>query len=206
MSRAHLTRVIQDAQGNLRMNAVVRVFDDATTTLTTEPLFAAESGTATVPNPYNVTTGIIDCWTAAPKRFRIGVKVGDEPEVLFEGVDALSPDTTAASTQPTFGTAVQPVGTTSSPGTSPDAVRVDHVHQSPGFGTNVQAVGTTSTPGVSPAMARVDHVHQGAAATGTAVGTASNPYPADGIHIADTNGVVWRVTVDITGHLNTQQP
>lgn len=92
MSRSHLIRVIQDAQGNLRLAAQIRVFDDQTITLTNEPLYAAETGTATLASTHNVVNGTVDFWTAGPKRFRIGIKVGDEPEIIFEGVDSLSPD------------------------------------------------------------------------------------------------------------------
>lgn len=96
MARAHLSRVIQDAQGNLRPNAVVRVFDDLSNTLTEEPLFAAETGNATLANTFTVANGVVDFWTISAKRFRLGIKVGDEPEVVFEGVDSLSPDISGA--------------------------------------------------------------------------------------------------------------
>lgn len=98
MPRAHLYRPIQDTQGNLRLQATVRVFDDASTDLTSEPLFTSEVGTSTVPHVFTTNTGIIDFYTDTPKRFRIGVRVGDEPEVLFDGVDTLDPSSSAAST------------------------------------------------------------------------------------------------------------
>lgn len=90
MRRAHLYRPIQDGLGNLRTGAQVRVFDVDSTTLTSIPLFASDIGTATIPHVFVATNGVIEFYTDEPERFRLGVKVGDEPEILFENVDCLS--------------------------------------------------------------------------------------------------------------------
>jgi hypothetical protein len=89
--RAHLNRPILDDQGNLRLSATVRVLDAGTINLTATPLFVADTGTATKASTFTVSNGIIDIYTDAPSRFRIGIKVGDEPEVFFEDVDVLEP-------------------------------------------------------------------------------------------------------------------
>lgn len=91
MARSHLYRPIQDAQGNLRLNATVRVFDVGLGTLTSVPLYSSSVGTATLPAVFTAANGIIDLYTDEPQRFRIGIKVGDEPEVLFDNVDVLEP-------------------------------------------------------------------------------------------------------------------
>lgn len=91
MARSHLYRPIQDAQGNLRRNAIVRVFDAGLGTLTSVPLYASNVGNVVKPAVHTVPNGIIDIYTDEPQRFRIGIKVGDEPEVLFDNVDVLEP-------------------------------------------------------------------------------------------------------------------
>lgn len=101
MSRSHLYKPIQDAQGNLRVGAQVRVFAPGSATLTTVPLYEADTGTAQKNKIFTTSTGIIDFYTEEPARFRIGVKVGDEPEVFFENVDCLEPPVVAA--EPDYG-------------------------------------------------------------------------------------------------------
>lgn len=91
MARSHLYKPIQDAQGNLRTNARVRVFDVGTVNPTTTTLFAADTGSTQIANVHVVANGIVNFYTDEPMRFRIGIKVGDEPEVLFEDVDTDEP-------------------------------------------------------------------------------------------------------------------
>lgn len=89
--RSHLYKPIQDAQGNLRSGAVVRVFNDGTSSLTDVPLFVGPNGAGTKAPIHNAPNGIVEFFTEQPQRFRIGIKVGDEPEVLFDAVDVLEP-------------------------------------------------------------------------------------------------------------------
>ena len=91
MARAHLYRPIQDAQGNLRPKAVVRVFDASGSSLTSVPLYSGPVGTAVKGSVHTANNGILDFYTDEPQRFRIGIKVGDEPEVIFDAVDVLEP-------------------------------------------------------------------------------------------------------------------
>lgn len=93
MSRAHISKPILDAAGNVRAGASVRVLQPGTLTPLTGPLFAADMGSSTVTNPFIATNGVVDFYLDIPQRVRIGVTVGQEGEVFFEDVDVLEPST-----------------------------------------------------------------------------------------------------------------
>lgn len=91
MTRAHLNRPILDAQGNVRLNATIRVFATGTGVPTSVPLFTAPVGPGTKPSLHTASNGVVDFYTEAPQRFDIGIRIGDEPEILFPAVDVLEP-------------------------------------------------------------------------------------------------------------------
>ena len=91
MTRAHISKPILDAAGNVRSGASVRVLQPGTTTPLTGPLFAADMGSSTVTNPFIAANGVVDFYLDTPQRVRIGVTVGQEGEVFFEDVDVPEP-------------------------------------------------------------------------------------------------------------------
>jgi hypothetical protein len=109
MARAHLYKPIQDTEGRLRLNAVVRVLQPGTTTPYTSPLYAADSGSSTVSNPFTATSGIIDFYIEDSVRVRLGITVGAEPEFFVEDVDVL--EVVAAGVSAAEDVAFTPTGT-----------------------------------------------------------------------------------------------
>lgn len=91
MPRAHLYRTITDIAGNLRGGATVRVLYPGTTTLMTEPIYPADSGSDTLPNPFSSSTGVIDFYLEEPRRVRLGIKFPNESERFFNDVDVMLP-------------------------------------------------------------------------------------------------------------------
>lgn len=136
MARSHLYRPIQDAAGNLRTNARVRVFDPGSNSLTNLTLFAADTGSTQVANVHTAANGIIDFYTDEPARFRIGIKVGDEPETLFENIDCLEP---GYSLDDTLGAPSDH----SHPHSHAEYAATGHTH--PGQGTQANEVSLSST-------------------------------------------------------------
>lgn len=88
--RAHYYRTLQDTQGNLVPGCTVRVLQPGTTTLIQEALYADDSTSTTLPNPFVSDDGLINFYLEEPARVRIGVTAIDTPEVFFESVDVLS--------------------------------------------------------------------------------------------------------------------
>lgn len=91
MARAHLYKPIQDGAGNLRPGAVVRVLEPGSLDEVPVPLYVADSGPNTIPNPFTSDDGLIDFYLDQPRRVRIGVRSGGGDEQFFENIDVLLP-------------------------------------------------------------------------------------------------------------------
>lgn len=84
--RAHLSRPLQDAAGNLVAGATVRVLNPGTTELIPSTLYVDSSSGLTLTNPW-VTSNSVDFYLENPQRVRIGIVVGTDPEQFVEDVD-----------------------------------------------------------------------------------------------------------------------
>lgn len=94
MTRAHLSRPVLDLMGNVVTDITVRVVDPATGAQVS-PLYAGPTGSPTLTQPLQFASGIINFYTDAPIRVRIGVKKGASQEVFYEDVDVLSPSSSS---------------------------------------------------------------------------------------------------------------
>lgn len=98
MSRAHVYRPITDEAGNLLYGATVAVQADGGVPLA-QALYVDASSTATMPNPFLATNGVVDIWLNTPQRLfltvtpisgpAIGVSVDANPSAdeAFYGLD-----------------------------------------------------------------------------------------------------------------------
>lgn len=150
--RAHFNRPILDQSGNTVLDASVRVLQPDVSPLVpiTATLYADDTSTNTLPNPFTVTGGVVDFYLLAPERVTIGVTVGSLPEQLWNdldvsavGVDSLHPGTGTDSVQVGIGATAASTGDTA-------------------MGSSAGASGGSSTALGSGALA--------AGASGTAVG------------------------------------
>lgn len=91
MPRAHLYKVLTDDAGNVLSNVSVSVLTPGTATLITETMYTADTGGATVVNPFTVTDGVVDFYLDDEKRVRLGVFQTGMEEVFFDNVDVLKP-------------------------------------------------------------------------------------------------------------------
>ncbi len=106
--RAHFNRPILDSSGNSVLDASVRVLqpDVDPPVPITDTLYADDSSQATLPNPFTVTSGVVDFYLLNPERVSIGITVGSLPEQIWNdldvsavGVDSLHPGTGSDSVQ-----------------------------------------------------------------------------------------------------------
>lgn len=113
MPRAHFSRPVQDASGDVQLNAVVRVLQPGTTTPITDTIYAAATGGTTRTNPFTYTDGVISFYLDTPQQVRLGVTIGAAPEVFFDDVDvdAAVPMTPFTMTVTIPGTAIVRTGT-----------------------------------------------------------------------------------------------
>lgn len=88
--RAHFTRPVTDDQGSLLPNAQVSVFEPGTITYISEVLYASDTGSDVLTNPYISDTGVVDLYLDEPMRVRIGIVQGGLPMQFFEDVDILA--------------------------------------------------------------------------------------------------------------------
>lgn len=87
MSRAHLSRPIQDPLGSLIGEATIRLIEPGTGTSITEPIYVDDEGPVTRNNPWSVETGVLDFYLANPRRVDIGITTGGLGEIIVEDVD-----------------------------------------------------------------------------------------------------------------------
>jgi hypothetical protein len=87
--RAHLTRVITDAQGNVNTAPLtISVYQPGTTTLLGDLLYAANTGASGYTNPFTISTGIVDFYLNTPQRVDLKVDDGSRSTV-YSNVDVL---------------------------------------------------------------------------------------------------------------------
>lgn len=91
--RAHLSKPIVDASGNIQVEepVLVRVLDPDSEDLISATLYQDSAGVSFYPNPVTITNGVLDFYLADPARVRLGVIIGEEPEEFHEDVDVLMP-------------------------------------------------------------------------------------------------------------------
>jgi hypothetical protein len=87
--RAHLNRVITDAQGNVNISPLtVSVYLPGTTTLLSAPLYVENTGVTARTNPFTISTGIVDFYLTTPQR--VDLKVDDGTRAtLYSNLDVL---------------------------------------------------------------------------------------------------------------------
>lgn len=90
MSRAHLSRPVQNSSGALVPSATIRLIEPGTDTSITDPIYTNDEGEGTRLNPWSLTTGIVDFYLDEPRRVGIGVTVGEAAEYIIDDVDVVS--------------------------------------------------------------------------------------------------------------------
>lgn len=96
MPRAHCYRPVLDPQGNVLSDLVVRVYEPGTTTLISEPIYLGLLDPTGTDQPIPFTNGVINFYLDDPKRVRIGVRKGVNPEQYFEDIDVVGAGTLLA--------------------------------------------------------------------------------------------------------------
>lgn len=86
MVREHYRQAVIDTAGNLVPTFDVRILDADTDALLGESIFVDDTTATEHPNPWQVTTGVIDFYLDQPRRVHIGVTREGEAEVLFSDV------------------------------------------------------------------------------------------------------------------------
>lgn len=92
--RAHLLKAATDVAGNLLAGSVVAVYQNGTGNTTqvliSNPIYPAQTGSATLSNPYTTPDGNINFYLDAPQRVDLGITPpGASPYVLSD-VDVIS--------------------------------------------------------------------------------------------------------------------
>lgn len=77
MARSHYLKVVQDEEGRPIGGASAYIYDEGTTTLISETIYAEDTGTTTLTNPITTDSlGTIEFFLAANKRFDVKVVKG----------------------------------------------------------------------------------------------------------------------------------
>lgn len=90
-NRAHLTRTVQDAAGNVLTEATVFVYEPGTFDLIAETIYSDDTSSAELANPFLVSSGAIDFYLTLPKRVRLQVSIPSQEPRYFEDVDVTAP-------------------------------------------------------------------------------------------------------------------
>lgn len=99
MPRAHFTKaVIRRVSGAPASGSVSITKPDGSAL--GQPVYAADTGTGELGNPYSFTNGVIDFYLAVPTRVRMVITPTDSAAQAFENVDVPIP--AAASAAPGF--------------------------------------------------------------------------------------------------------
>jgi hypothetical protein len=93
--RAHFYAPIQDGNGDIQPNSVVRVLQPGTETLIAAPVYADNTTTTALSNPFVSVDGAINFYLDVPQRIRLGVTKPGFDEVFFEDIDVLVDATTS---------------------------------------------------------------------------------------------------------------
>lgn len=123
MTRAHYYSLIQDGNGDIQPNSVVRVLQPGTETLIADPVYVDGSTSTALSNPFVSVDGTINFYLDTPQRVRLGVTKPGFDETFFEDVDIM----------------INATGT------------IDQTHT--GTGTNSTVVGAGATSGGSGSVA-----------------------------------------------------
>lgn len=84
-TKEHLYRPLQNPNGDLMVNAVVRILQPGTTDAVTQTFYQDPDGTNPYSNPYTCASGVVDIYFDAPIVVKIGVTLGGT-EVFFDNV------------------------------------------------------------------------------------------------------------------------
>lgn len=90
--RAHFYRPIFTTAGSLVTGASVRILDPNTLSLVNVPLYNDPLLDSILANPFVAVNGIVDFYMDLPNRVVVGITPLGGNEVLYRGVDVLSPD------------------------------------------------------------------------------------------------------------------
>lgn len=179
MARAHVYKVLQNADGSVLQGASVRVLQDGVVTLLADTLFTTELGGATLPNPFVCTNGIVEFYIAIPRRVQLGVTpVGASeffvitdaqppaPEVVRSPIPQIVPNPVAGYVLgSTDGVTLAFVPPPSSPTPNYTIALSNATPQTDST--------TAAAPGTSSSASRGDHVHLAERATTVVTETAS---------------------------------
>lgn len=106
--RAHFHRPVQNLAGDRIAEVSVRVLAPGTTDPIGDVLYVDDTSGLTRTNPWVATDGEIDFYLLSPRRVRIGITVGADPEQFWEDVDVIAAETD--STHPGSGSSSTQVG------------------------------------------------------------------------------------------------
>jgi hypothetical protein len=87
MPRAHLYMVAQDPAGNALENATVRILQPGTVNPIASPIYATDTDTSAMSNPFTTASGVIDFYIDTAQRVRIGVTPVSAVERFIEDID-----------------------------------------------------------------------------------------------------------------------
>lgn len=91
-ARAHLYRPLVDQHGDLITDATVRVLQPGTTDLVTDSLYYNSTDDSILPNPFNVTNGVLDFYMNQAQTVRFGISRPGQAEVFIEDYDVGEPE------------------------------------------------------------------------------------------------------------------
>ncbi len=92
MSRAHFYRPIQDSEGNLMPDTLVRVIDEATELSYEGDLFVSEEGSEVRENPYTSETGIVEFYLASPTKIALALTPPGGEEIQVNNLSVGTPE------------------------------------------------------------------------------------------------------------------
>lgn len=87
MAREHLQKPLQDIEGNLLLDAMVRLLDPTTHAPIPETIYSAATGTDTRAQPFSAEGGVLDVYLDRPRTVDVGVTVPGAPEFVIHNVD-----------------------------------------------------------------------------------------------------------------------
>lgn len=91
MPRAHFTKAVIRRVSGAPAEGTVAVYRNGTTTPLTQPLYAGDTGTATLANPFSFANGQVEFYLQAPERVRVAITPTDSATQNFDNVDVSAP-------------------------------------------------------------------------------------------------------------------
>jgi hypothetical protein len=92
MPRAHFYRPIQDTQGNIVLDATVRVLQVGTTNPIADVLYIGGTGSSVLANPFLATSGVADFYLDRAQTVRLGITRPGDTERFIEDLDVGDPE------------------------------------------------------------------------------------------------------------------